>query len=76
MHKPPVQQPKQKDYIKTAIRIPVSLHEALSLAAEQNGHSLNAEMLARLNTSPLEEIKRQNDELKMMLRQVLGHLRS
>lgn len=76
MTKPPVQQPKQTDYVKTAIRLPRSLHEALTEAATQNDRSLNDEMLARLNTSPFEEMKRQNEELKMMLRQVLTHLRS
>lgn len=76
MTKPPIQQPKQKDHIKTAVRIPPSLHQALKEAASENGHSLNDEILARLNTTLLEEITRQNDELKMMLRQVLAHLRS
>lgn len=75
MHKPPLQQTKQQDHIKTAVRIPPELHSELVAAAEQNGHSLNAEMLARLNASPLDELKRQNEELKMMLREVLTHLR-
>lgn len=76
MNTPPIRQPKQKNYVKTAIRLPTALHEALVTAAEQNGHSLNAEMISRLNVAPLDDIKRQNEELKMMLRQVLGHLRS
>lgn len=76
MIKPPTQQPKQQTYIKTAVRIPPSLHQALKEAAQQNEHSLNDEMLARLNTTLLEELTRQNEELKMMLRQVLTHLRS
>jgi plasmid stability protein len=76
MTKPPVHQPKQQSYVKTALRIPQSLHEALRVAAKANEHSLNDEMLARLNTTLLDEITKQNEELKMMLRQVLGHLRS
>ena len=76
MTKPPIQQPKQQDYVKTAIRIPQELHQALTLAAQENGHSLNDEMLSRLSTTLLEEITKQNEELKMMLRQVLTHLRS
>lgn len=75
MNKPPLQQAKQQDHIKTALRIPPQLHGQLVAAAEQNGHSLNAEMLARLSASPLDELKRQNEELKMMLREVLTHLR-
>jgi hypothetical protein len=76
MSTPPIQKPKQQNHIKTAIRMPTDLHQELTAAAEQNGHSLNAEMLSRLSSSPLDDIKRQNEELKMMLRQVLGHLRS
>jgi hypothetical protein len=76
MIKPPIQQSKQQDHVKTAVRIPPSLHETLKAAAKANEHSLNDEMLARLNTTLLEEITRQNEELKMMLRQVLTHLRS
>lgn len=76
MSTPPIQQPKQQTHIKTAIRVPAGLHQELTAAAERNGRSLNAEMLSRLNASPLDDVKRQNEELKMMLRQVLQHLRS
>lgn len=76
MRKPPIQQARQQDHIKTAIRIPMALHEELTAAAAKNGHSLNAEMLSRLGASPLDEVRRQNDELKMMLREVLSHLRA
>jgi hypothetical protein len=76
MRTPPIPQQKQKNHIKTALRIPTALHEELVAAAERNGHSLNAEMLSRLSASPLDDIKQQNEELKMLLRQVLGHLRS
>jgi hypothetical protein len=75
MSTPPIQQPKQKNHIKTALRLPTALHQELTAAAERNGHSLNAEMLSRLSASPLDDIKQQNEELKMMVRQVLGHLR-
>lgn len=76
MTKPPIQQPKQQDPVKTAVRMSPSLHKVLKQAAEENQHSLNDEMLARLNTSLLEEITKQNEEIKTMLRQVLAHLRS
>lgn len=75
MNKPPIQQPKQQSHIKTAVRIPMGLHGELTAAAEKNGHSLNAEMISRLSASPLDDVKRQNEELKMMLRQVLSLLR-
>lgn len=76
MIKPPVQQPKQQNHVKTALRIPKELHQSLLDAADHNGHSLNDEMLARLNTTLLDEITKQNAELKLMLRQILTHLRS
>lgn len=76
MIKPPIQQPKQQDHVKTAVRMPPSLHKTLKQAAEENQHSLNDEMLARLNTSMLEQLTKQNEEIKMLLRQVLAHLRS
>ncbi|MGZ4872753.1 MAG: Arc family DNA-binding protein [Candidatus Angelobacter sp.] len=76
MIKPPVQQPKQQNHVKTALRIPKELHESLVQAANANGHSLNDEMLARLDTTLLNEITKQNEELKLMLRQVLSLLRN
>jgi hypothetical protein len=74
MTKPPVQKHIQKDYVQSAVRLPRSLRQELKDAAERNGRTMNAEILARLQASPLDEIKQQNEELKKMLRQVLDRL--
>jgi predicted HicB family RNase H-like nuclease len=74
MVNPPKQKIKQQGYVQTAVRLPPDLHDDLRDAATRSGHSLNAEILARLRTSPLEEIKRQNVELKAMLREVLDKM--
>jgi hypothetical protein len=42
---------KQDDYVKTALRLPPALHTSLSEAAAERGHSLNAEMVRRLDDS-------------------------
>ncbi|MFM0488037.1 Arc family DNA-binding protein [Paraburkholderia graminis] len=42
---------KQDEYVKTALRLPPGLHTSLSQAAAERGHSLNAEMVRRLDDS-------------------------
>ena len=42
---------KQDEYVKTALRLPPQLHASLSGAAAERGHSLNAEMVRRLDES-------------------------
>ncbi|MCX7208204.1 MAG: Arc family DNA-binding protein [Proteobacteria bacterium] len=39
------------DIIRTQIRLPAALHEALEKAAQLNHHSLNQEMVIRLQAS-------------------------
>lgn len=41
----------QKDFLKTALRLPRDLHARIQEAAEASGRSMNAEILARLATS-------------------------
>jgi hypothetical protein len=74
MAKPPLQKTKQLGYVQTALRLPPDLHQELKEAAERNGHSLNAEIVARLRTSPWDELKRQNVDLKSMLRELLDRI--
>jgi hypothetical protein len=74
MTKPPVQKQIQKDYVQSAVRLPRALRQELKEAAERNGRTMNAEILARLKASPLDEIKQQNEELKKMLREVLDRM--
>lgn len=42
------------DIQKTALRLPKDLHQMVIAAAEQAGHSMNAEIIARLRTSFME----------------------
>ncbi|MDP9651691.1 Arc family DNA-binding protein [Paraburkholderia caledonica] len=42
---------KQDDYTKTALRLPRELHQKLLDAASARGHSLNTEMVYRLDRS-------------------------
>jgi predicted DNA-binding protein len=49
---------KQKDFVKTAIRLPPEVHKKLHAEAEASGRTFNAEMVGRLSMS-LE--KKEND---------------
>jgi hypothetical protein len=70
----------QDDYIKTALRLPRGLHALLIDAAEANGRSLNAEIIARLLQQPLEakleELSKQNLEIKSLAREILHSVAS
>jgi hypothetical protein len=55
--------------------MPPELHAELQDAADMNGRSLNAEILARIQESPLDELRRQNTELKTMVREILDLVR-
>jgi hypothetical protein len=61
--------------VRTQLRIPKQLHNTLTDAAARNGRSLNAEILSRLQVSPvldgIEELKRQNTELRDIARRIL-----
>ncbi len=65
----------QKNYIKTALRLPPELHQDLFDAAEKNGRSLNAEILARLSTystlAVLEALTRQTADIRSMTKEIL-----
>lgn len=41
----------QDEYVKTAFRLPRDLHADIQASAEQNGRSMNAEIIARLQDS-------------------------
>jgi putative aminopeptidase FrvX len=70
----------QKNYIKTALRLPPHLHKELLDAADKNGRSLNAEILSRLGTiatqATLEELSRQTAEIRSMTREILETVNS
>lgn len=75
MQKPPARKTTHDDHVKTALRLPPDLHAEMSRDALFNGRSLNAEILARLRHSPLEELRKENAELKQILLQILNQLR-
>lgn len=76
MTNPPTQKQVQQDYIKTAVRVPRDLHAELQDAAERNGRSMNAEIIARLQSEPLRDllskITREVAEVKAMDREILA----
>jgi hypothetical protein len=75
MKTPPIQKKIQGDYAKTAVRMPRDLHAEIQATAERNGRSMNAEIVARLKISPIEDgieqVLKQGLELKSMVRQLL-----
>ena len=78
MIKPPTQKTTQHDYVQSAVRIPRDLHAELQDAAERNGRSMNAEIIARLQVSAVEmginELAKQNSEIKAMVREILDKI--
>lgn len=80
MQKPPAQKRQQDNYLKTALRLPPELKADLAEAAARAGHSVNAEILARCQATPLYEqlkaLSAENAELKIMLREILANITS
>ncbi|MYM31510.1 Arc family DNA-binding protein [Duganella sp. CY15W] len=74
MIKPPAKKLLQKDYIQSAVRFPPKLHAQLKASADENGRSLNTEILARLEAGPSKEVLAEIAELKSMLRKVLDQM--
>ena len=46
-----IKKPSQKDYVKTALRLPPDLHAALHEAAAEGERTYNGEILARLRST-------------------------
>lgn len=74
MPKPPRQKADQKNYIHSAVRLPPELNEEIKSAAERNGRSMNAEIIARLQASPMDAVMVELAELKRMLRVALDQI--
>ena len=75
----------QDEYIKTALRLPRSLHARVQESAEATGKSMNAELIARLESSfnatpdstlevKIDHLSAQNDQLQYMLDAVLSQI--
>jgi predicted HicB family RNase H-like nuclease len=63
----PKKRPTQKDYEHTAVRLPPALKNELRTAAEINGRSLNAEVLARLQDNRLDAVMAELAQLRTMV---------
>lgn len=65
----------QDEYIKTALRLPRDLHKEIKEAAEYNGRSMNAEIIARLDSKPkgttLDDLARQNKDLRALVQRII-----
>jgi hypothetical protein len=68
---PPLQKRTQDDWVKTALRLPKALHAEIQAAADDNVHSMNAEILQRLETRRHQELMDELADVKAMLRRVL-----
>lgn len=66
---------KQEALTRTTLRLPGSLYAELQAAAEHNGRSLNAEVIARLQAASVsgqfEKLSRENAEIKALVRELL-----
>ena len=75
MRKPPIQKATQSGYVQSAVRLPPQLHQELKAAAEENGRTLNAEIISRLQAASLHEkldrLAAGHQELRSMLRELL-----
>lgn len=75
MNNPPKKRAVQSGYIHTAVRLPPELRAELAQAAEANGRSTNAEIVARLQNTDAQQLRAEVAELHAMLRQVLDIVR-
>jgi hypothetical protein len=64
----------QKNFVKTALRLPPELHAAVHEAAQKNGRSYNAELVERVQRSFETEERAQADELMREMRRTQLHL--
>lgn len=68
----------QDDYIRTAMRLPRALHAEVRKAASEAGHTMNAEIIARVaaasEVASFKVVMRQNEELKLLMREMLDRI--
>lgn len=67
-----------KQLPRKTFRLPVTLHQELLASAERNCITLNAEVIARLQSASvldrLDKVDRELAELKAMLRDIIGKM--
>lgn len=66
----------QTGYVQTVLRLPRSVHAKLKDDAQMNGRTMNAEILSRIMMAndiaeQLALVRRENSEIKKLLREVL-----
>lgn len=71
MKNPPKTRASQKDFVQSAVRFPPALREELHQAAERNGRSFNAEVLARIQSSDTAQIMAELALLRAMVQQLI-----
>lgn len=71
MPNPPLRKNVQSNHIKTALRLPPDLHAEVAAAAEHNGRSMNAEIIARLRNTKSADVLEQLSELKRMVTKLI-----
>jgi hypothetical protein len=74
MTKSPIKKVLQKDYVQSAVRFPPQLRDQIRAAAEENGRSFNAEVIARLQAEPSQQIMAELADLKAMVRRALDQI--
>ncbi|MFZ3286595.1 MAG: Arc family DNA-binding protein [Telluria sp.] len=74
MTKPPVKKIDQSGYIKTSMKLPPDLHAEVVRAAELHGHSMNSEIIARLQTRQFDDLRAELAEVRAMVRKVLDQM--
>ena len=78
---------KQDDYTKTALRLPRDLHQILTESAAARGHSLNTEMVYRLEQSFAQQTKvltvdqtskllTENTKMRLEMAKLRSHMRA
>jgi hypothetical protein len=74
MKNSPIKTPTQDDYIKSSLRLPRELHAQLLDGAKYNGRTLNAEIIDRLQTTPVHELLltllQENRDMKAMIKEM------
>lgn len=71
MTKPPPKKLDQSNYRKTSFRIPPDLYDEIAADAERNGRSMNAEIIAKLQTDQGAAILSELADVKTMIRKLL-----
>jgi predicted DNA-binding protein len=68
----------EADYIKTSLRLPPEVREAVQAAAKANGRTMNQEIVARImegeDRATFKVLVKQNEELRKLMREMLDQI--